>query len=77
MVEKDLIDKIIAYESGELDNNETLNFFSTLIKSGLCYKLQGHYGRTAEAIIAEGYLDREGKRLTDEPIWNESEKLWE
>ena len=64
MLEKGVIDKIIAYEQGNLDNNETLNLFSTLIKSGLCYKLQGHYGRTAEAIIAEGYLDREGNRLT-------------
>ena len=64
MVEKGVIDKIIAYERGKLNNKEVLDLFSHLIKSGLCNTLQGHYGRTAEAIIAEGYLDREGSCLT-------------
>lgn len=64
MVEKGVIDKIIEYEQGNLDNHQVLNLFSTLIKSGLCYTLQGHYGRIAEALIAEGYLDKAGERLT-------------
>jgi len=63
-MDKNVIGKIIDYEQGTLNNNEILNLFASLIKSGLCYKLQGHYGRTAQAIIAEGYLDKEGNRLT-------------
>lgn len=46
----DLVDKIIRYENGEMDKEETLEFFQELVDSGLVWKLQGHYGRTAIAL---------------------------
>jgi len=49
------IDSIIAYESGELDDLETIELFQKLIDSGLAWQLQGHYGRTAHALIDAGY----------------------
>lgn len=49
------IDKIIAYEQGELDETDTIALFQELINSGLCWQLQGHYGRTAQALIEAGY----------------------
>ncbi len=46
--------KIIAYENGELDENEVVEFFQELINSGLVSQLQGAYGRIAAALIQAG-----------------------
>jgi len=51
---------IIAYEEGTLELNETLELFAELIKTNMAWTLQGHYGRTAAALIEEGYIDRKG-----------------
>ena len=48
------IDRIIAYEQGELADDEVVDLFQSLINSGLCWSLQGHYGRTASALIRSG-----------------------
>tara|TARA_R100000734_G_C3316348_1_gene108809 strand:+ start:1585 stop:1785 length:201 start_codon:yes stop_codon:yes gene_type:complete len=57
------VNMIIQYECGELDDNGTLELFSDLIKSGQAWKLQGHYGRTASAIIDAGYISKDGEIL--------------
>jgi hypothetical protein len=51
----DQLDRIIAYEQGELDQDETIELFQELINTGLAWSLQGHYGRTAAAMIEAGY----------------------
>ena len=56
----DEVDMIMAYEQGELGDKQTLEFFSGLIKSGRVWQLQGHYGRTASALIADGWIDKHG-----------------
>jgi hypothetical protein len=56
----DFIDLIIAYESGDLSDYQTVNLFADLVRTGLAFQLQGHYGRTAAALIEAGYIDREG-----------------
>lgn len=48
------IDKIIAYENGELSEEEAIELFQDLIDSGQAWTLQGHYGRTAAALIDAG-----------------------
>lgn len=48
------IDKIIAYENGELSEEEVIELFQDLIDSGQTWTLQGHYGRTAAALIDAG-----------------------
>lgn len=50
------IDKIIAYESGDLSDEECIELFQNLVDSGLAWKLQGHYGRTAQNLISLGYI---------------------
>lgn len=57
------VDMIIQYECGELDDNGTLELFSDLIKTGQAWRLQGHYGRTASAIIDAGYISKDGEIL--------------
>jgi hypothetical protein len=51
---KDVVDKIIKYENGNMTNKETIEFFQELIDSGMAWKLQGHYGRTAVHLLEEG-----------------------
>ena len=49
------LDKIIAYENGELeDAEETIEFFQKIIDSGLVFQLQGHYQRVAIALVKAG-----------------------
>ena len=52
-----MVDKIVKYESGEMSVEEVVDFFQELINSGLCWQLQGHYGRTARHLIEEGLCD--------------------
>jgi hypothetical protein len=47
---------IMAYEAGELDADGERRLFQSLVDSGLAWKLQGHYGRTAAAMIKAGEI---------------------
>lgn len=51
------IDEIIAFEQGELGEAETIALFQGLIDSGMAWRLQGFYGRTATALIEAGLCE--------------------
>lgn len=53
-MESSLIEGIIAYEEGRLDEDRTVELFQKLIDTGLAWSLQGHYGRTATDLIQSG-----------------------
>ena len=53
---KDIIDYIMDYEMGNMSDLDTLKMFSELIKNGMAWNLQGHYGRTAKHLIENEYL---------------------
>lgn len=53
--EKNLVDSIIRFESGELQESEIIDLFQGLIDSGMAWQLQGTYGRTAKTLIDLGY----------------------
>lgn len=61
------IDKIIAYENGELDGQDTLDLFAGLIESGQAWSLQGSYGRAARNLIDNGWISPEGEILKEFP----------
>lgn len=48
------IDTLIAFENGELDEDQLIDFFQDGINKGWVWKLQGFYGRTANALIEAG-----------------------
>ncbi len=52
--EFDSVGQIMAFESGDLSESETIDLFQHLIDSGLAWQLQGSYGRTATALIKSG-----------------------
>jgi hypothetical protein len=52
------INKIIKYESDEMDQEEVIEFFQELINSGYVWRLQGHYGSTALRLIEYGLCQR-------------------
>ena len=56
----DLVDQIIAYEQGDLTDDEIIELFQELINSGQAYTFQGHYGRMAEVLIKTGQCTRKG-----------------
>ncbi len=42
------------FEAGQLNEQETIEFFQELIDSGLAWTMPGSYGRTAMAMIRSG-----------------------
>ena len=51
----DYVGALMAYESGELSDDDIVVLFQHLIDTGLAWKLQGHYGRTAMRLVEAGY----------------------
>jgi hypothetical protein len=58
---KNLVSHIVAYESGALGWKKTLKLFAFLIRTGLVWHLQGHYGRTASDLIKAGVISKNGR----------------
>jgi hypothetical protein len=56
--QQDELSRMIAWEEGELNNEETVELFQGLVNSGLAWKLQGCYGRQAAALIDAGLVHK-------------------
>ena len=52
------VSKLMAFEDGELSDEEAIALFQELIDSGLVWQLQGFYGRTAARLIEAGLCER-------------------
>ena len=64
----DLVSQIMVYESDELSDEETIELFSMLVKDGMVWSLQGHYGRIARKLIDVGVLNESGEINYDQII---------
>lgn len=56
MTNDEQVNAIIDYENGTLAQDETIRLFQHLVNTGLAWRLQGHYGRTAMALIHAGLV---------------------
>ena len=51
-----LVDQLIAYEEGQITQDEEVAFFKHLVETGACWQLQGHYQRVAATLIEAGLI---------------------
>ncbi len=58
----DMVDKIMAWEGGEMNEEEEVEFFQILIDTGVAWTLQGCYGRNAAALIEAGLCHAKGEK---------------
>jgi hypothetical protein len=57
---RDVAGKLMEFEMGEMDSTEeVLALFQDLVDSGLAWKLQGRYGRTAAALLQAGLIKQD------------------
>lgn len=49
-----MLDDIMAWEGGEMGEEEEVEFFQELIDNGMAWTLQGCYGRNAAALLDAG-----------------------
>lgn len=49
------VDWFIRFEDGMMELEEAIEGMQKLIDNGLAWRLQGLYGRTADAFIADGF----------------------
>jgi len=52
--EFDLVNFFIQYKNGELDDEQVIKGFQYLIRTGIAWKIQGHYERKAKEFIDNG-----------------------
>ena len=55
---KDHLDFIIAWEEGELNEQDTIKLFQELVDNGDAFILQGAFGREAQRLIEAGLVKR-------------------
>ena len=58
-----ITDRIITYEMGDLTDEQTLDLFADLIRTGMAWSLQGHYGRIASSLIKQGIISKDGEEI--------------
>lgn len=51
---RNLVEQIIAFEGGDMEEDEVIEFFQELIDTGMVWVFHGFYGRAACDLIAAG-----------------------
>ena len=59
--ELDITGMLIDYEQGELESGKMVELFAYLVRTGMAWTLQGHYGRTAKAMMDSGVINTKGE----------------
>lgn len=58
---KSILNRIAAYECGELDEDEALELLADLVGSGMVWSLQGSYQRAVRDAIRSGRITESGE----------------
>ena len=53
----DIVSQIMAFEEGQLANEEVYALFQFLLDSGMIHSLQGSYQRMAEELLLAGKIE--------------------
>ena len=53
---QNLTERIVEYEQGKLDEQQTIQLFQELVDSGMIMNLQGHYQRLAAQLLEAGLI---------------------
>tara|TARA_R100001509_G_C4861965_1_gene213683 strand:+ start:657 stop:839 length:183 start_codon:yes stop_codon:yes gene_type:complete len=56
------VQDIMAFESGEMTEEEVLEFFQDLVDTGMAWTLQGSYGRLAARLIESGLITNNARK---------------
>lgn len=56
MRDLNLAGRLIAFEGGALGEDQVIELFQDLVDTGMAWELQGTYGRTALALINNGFI---------------------
>jgi hypothetical protein len=51
-----LLDRMIAWEQGDITHDDYIALFQDLVNSGLAWQLQGMYGREAAYLLSTGEI---------------------
>jgi hypothetical protein len=54
---KELTERMVAYEQGDLNQEDTIQLFQELCDTGMITNLQGHYGRFAFQLMEAGLIN--------------------
>lgn len=55
---QDLVGKIMAFEEGNLSEEDVIELFQYLVDTGMAWSLQGFYGRAAMNLIEAGLVTK-------------------
>jgi len=51
-----LVDQLIAYEEGQITEDQEIAFFEHLVETGTCWQLAGHYQRVGATLLEAGLI---------------------
>jgi len=55
----EMIEDIKRYENGEMNEEQEVEFFQTLLDTGIIFSLQGHYQRQMDRMIENGVINND------------------
>ena len=53
-----IVDRMVAYEAGEMNEEETVEFFQELLDRRMINSLQGTYQRIAALLLELGHIEQ-------------------